>query len=276
MALAPFSSEDWPAGGNDRGSGPGGGMNSTTSAAPAWAPYRNFHLWMLMPFGISALGFSYSYYFNLANATFHQHVHGISATLWYVLIVVQPYLITRKHDVARHRLFGALGTLLAGVVAGSALTIVPKNIDDVATLDPNGFFNPTFAYFAVIVDVVLISLFLASVGMAIYQMKQKNVAGHVQWMMASVFAVLSPGLARLFGVAAIMANQGDMAGISLVKIAVPSMLAMMLLIVFYYRKFGSFRHPSFWLLMAAHATYVFVVPIGDNETIRSVLSVIFK
>lgn len=40
-------------------------------------------------------------------------------------------------------------------------------------------------------------------------------------MMASVFFVLSPGLARLFG------------------------------IVVFYRKFGSFRHPSFWLLMAA-------------------------
>lgn len=251
-------------------------MNSSASVAPAWAHYRNFHLWMLVPFGISILGFSYSYYLHLASATFHQHVHGISATLWYILIVVQPYLIARKGDIARHRLLGAFGTLLAGVVAGSALTIIPKNIDDVATLDPNGFFNPTFAYFAVIIDVTLVSLFLVSVGMAIYNMKQKNLAGHVQWMMASVFFVLSPGLARLFGIAAIVANKGDMAGISLVKLALPSMVAMMLIIVFYYRKFGSFRHPSFWLLMAAHLTYLFVVPIGNNEAIRSVLSVIFK
>lgn len=43
------------------------------------------------------------------------------------------------------------------------------------------------------------------------------------------------------------------------------MIAMMLLIVFYYRKFGSFRHPSFWLLMVAHVTYLFVVPIGNDE-----------
>lgn len=251
-------------------------MNSTISAAPDWAHYRNFHLWMLVPFGISVLGFSYSYYFNLANATFHQHVHGISATLWYVLVVAQPYLITRKLDIQRHRLFGAIGTLLAGVVAGSALTIIPKNIDDVASLDQNGFFDPTFAYFAVIIDFVLVSLFLISVAMAIYNMKQRNLGGHVQWMMASVFFVLSPGLARLFGIAAIVANQGNMAGISLVKLAVPSMVAMMLIIVVFYRKFGSFRHPSFWLLMAAHLTYLFVVPIGNNEAIRGVLSVIFK
>lgn len=251
-------------------------MNAIASAAPGLARYRNFHLWMLLPFGISVLGFSYSYYLNLANATFHQHVHGISATLWYVLVVVQPYLIARKQDMARHRLLGAIGTLLAGVVAGSALTIIPRNIDDVTTLDPNGFFNPTFAYFAVIIDFALVSMFLISVGMAIYNIKQRNLAGHVQWMMASVFFVLSPGLARLFGIAAIVANQGNMAGISLVKLALPSMVAMVLLFVFYFHKFGSFRHPAFWLLIAAHAPYLFVVPIGDNEAIRGVLSAIFK
>lgn len=94
--------------------------------------------------------------------------------------------------------------------------------------------------------------------------------------MASVFFVLSLGLARMFGIAAIVANQGDLTGISLVKLAVPSMIAIMALIVLYFWKFGSFRHPAFWLLMAAHLTYLFVVPIGDNEAIRNVLSVIFK
>jgi hypothetical protein len=253
-------------------------MNAIASAVPLAMTerYRTFHLWMLLPFAISILGFSYSYYLNLAGATFHQHVHGLSATLWYVLVVVQPWLITRRSDVRRHRLFGAFATLLAGVVAGSALTIIPKNIDDVATLDPNGFFNPTFAYFAVIVDVVLVSLFLVSVAMAVVAMKRRDLAGHVQWMMASVFFVLSPGLARLFGIGWIAAHKGDMAGISLVKLAVPSMLVMMALIAIYYRKFGSFRHPSFWLLMAAHLTYLLVVPVGDNPTVRGILSAIFK
>lgn len=240
------------------------------------ANYRNFHAWMLVPFAISILGFSYSYYLNFANATFHQHVHGMSATLWYVLVVVQPYLIVRKKDIPGHRALGAIGTMLAGVVAGSALTIIPKNIDDVATLDPNGFFNPTFAYFAVIIDVLLVSMFISSVALAILAIKRRDVAGHVQWMMASVFFVLSPGLARMFGIAAIVANQGNMAGISLVKLAVPSMLAMMAIIAIYYRKFGSFRHPSFWLLMACHLPYLFVERIGDNETIRGVLAAIFK
>ena len=249
-------------------------MNAATGAVPA--DYRNFHLWMLIPFGISLLGFSYSYYMRLGSATFHQHVHGISATLWYVLIVVQPYLISRRNDVRRHRSLGAIATLLAGVVAGSALTLVPLNIDDVATLDPDGVFNPTCAYFAVIIDVLLVSMFIASVVLAIFAIKRRDLAGHVQWMMASVFFVLSPALARMLGIGAIIANQGNMDGISLVKLAMPSMVVMLAIIVFYFRKFGSFRHPAFCLLMTAHLPYLFVERIGNHPAVRSVLSAIFK
>jgi len=237
--------------------------------------YRNLHLWMLVPFAISVVGFSYSYYLNLPNATFHQHVHGLSATLWYVLVVVQPYLIVRRRDIQRHRALGSAGLIIAGVVAGSALTIIPRNIDNVATLDANGFFNPTFAYFATMIDVVLVSMFIVSVGMAIHSIRRRDVAGHVQWVIASVFFVLSPGLARLIGLGVIMAKAGNLEGITLAGLAVPSMVVMIALIVLYVSKFGSFRHPSFWLLIAAHVPYLFVQPVGDSEPVRRVLSAIF-
>jgi len=71
-------------------------------------------------------------------------------------------------------------------------------------------------------------------------------------------------------------DQGNMEGISLVKLAVPSMVVMMSIIVFYFYKFGSFKHASFWLLMACHVPYLFVERIGDNEAIRAVLSNIFR
>lgn len=249
-------------------------MNAATVAVPAH--YRNFHLWMLVPFAISLLGFSYSYFSKLSEATFHQHVHGLSAILWYVLVVVQPYLIVRKQDIRSHRALGAIATLVAGLVAGSALTIIPKNIDDVATLNPDGFFNPTFAYFAVIIDVLLVSMFVISVVMAVLAIKRRDLRGHVQWLMASVFFVLSPGLARMLGIAAIIANRGNLEGISLVTLAVPSMVIMMALIALYFRKFGSVRHPAFWLLMACHLPYLFVERIGNNEAIRGVLATIFR
>lgn len=238
--------------------------------------YKNFYLWMLIPFVISVLGFTYSYFSKLSSATFHQHVHGISATLWYVLVILQPYLITRKKNIQRHKSLGTIGLILAGIVAGSALTIIPKNIDNIEELDMNGFFNPTFAYSATLVDFVLVSMFIISVSLAILNIKKRNLSGHVQWLMASVFFVLSPGLARLLGVGAIIFNQGNMEGITLVKLAVPTLAVMMALIAFFYYKYGSFKHPSFIFLLICHIPYLFIVQIGDNEFFRNLVTVIFK
>lgn len=238
--------------------------------------YKNFHLWMLIPFAISILGFSYSYFSKLSSATFHQHVHGLSATLWYILVIVQPYLITRKHNIAKHRTFGTIGLILAGIVAGSALAIIPKNIDNVAELEIDGFFNPTFAYAATLIDLVLVLMFIISVGLSILDIKKKNLAGHVQWLMASVFFVLSPGLARMLGIGAIMLQKGNMEGISLVSLSLPTIGVMLALIVFFYYKYGSFKHPSFILLLISNIPFVFVEQIGNNENFRNLATIIFK
>ncbi len=238
--------------------------------------YKNFHLWMLIPFVISILGFSYSYFSKLSSATFHQHIHGISATLWYVLVIVQPFLITRKKNIRLHITLGTIGIILAGIVAGSALAIIPKNIDNVKELDVNGFFNPTFAYFATLIDFLLISMFVISVALAILSIKKKNLSDHVQWLMASVLFVLSPGLARLLGLIAITVNKGNMDGISLEKLAIPTMLIMITLIAFYYYKYGSFKHLSFKLLILCHIPSIFVSQIGNNVYIRDIVTEIFK
>lgn len=238
--------------------------------------YKNFHLWMLVPFAISILGFSYSYYSKLSIATFHQHVHGISATLWYIIVIVQPYLITRKQNVQTHKVLGMVALILAGLVAGSALTIIPKNIDNIEELDVNGFFNPTFAYFATFLDFVLVSLFVVSVGLAIVNIKRKNLAGHVQWLMASVFFVLSPGLARMMGIICIVANKGNLEGISLEILSVPTMIVMLLIIIFFYYKYGSFKHLSFTLLVLSQIPSLFVSQIGNSEFYKNLAESVFK
>lgn len=165
---------------------------------------------------------------------------------------------------------------MAGIVAGSAFAIIPKNIDNVKELDINGFFNPTFAYFATLIDFVLILMFVISVGLAILSIKKKILSDHVQWLMASVFFVLSPGLARLMGLIAITVNKGNMEGISLEKLAIPTAIVMLVLIVFYYYKYGSFRHLSFILSVISLIPSFFVTQIGNNEYFRNIVTAIFK
>ncbi len=135
---------------------------------------------MLISCVISVLGFSYSYFSKLSSATFHQHIHGISATLWYVLVIIQPFLITRKKNNRLHISLGTIGIILAGIVAGSALAIIPKNFENVKELDVDGFFNPTFAYYATLIDFLLVSMFVISVALAILSIQKKNLSDHVQ------------------------------------------------------------------------------------------------
>lgn len=85
-----------------------------------------------------------------------------------------------------------------------------------------------------------------------------------------------PAFARLLGLAHIVAHKGNLDGISLVKLAVPSMIAMLALIVLYTSKFGSFRHPSFALLVASHVPYLFVEQIGNSEVFRQVAAAVFQ
>lgn len=250
--------------------------NAITISKVALTNYKNYHFWMLIPFIITILGFSFSYYLNFTHATWHQHVHGISATLWYMLVIVQPYLITRKHNIQRHKTLGIIGIMIAGIVAGSAFSIIPKNIDNVKELKLDGFFNPTIAYFVTLLDVILVCMFVLSVCSAILNIRNKNLAGHVQWLMASVFFVLAPALLRMIGLVAIFANKGNIEGIMMVKLAIPTMIAMIALITLFYYKFGSFKHLSFKLLIISQLLCLFVEQIGDNEFIRKMLSAIFK
>jgi hypothetical protein len=245
-------------------------------SAPGLSRYRNLHYWMLFPFAITVLGFAPRYFLAFPEATFHQHVHGISATLWFVLIIIQPWLVTRAGRLATHRSLGIIGLVLAGTAAGSALAIIPRNINNIESLPLDGIFTPTFAYFATYLDALLISLFMLSVTLAVLKIKRGQVADHVQWLLASVFFILSPALIRLITTVAIVMNSGNIEGIQFMNMILPSGFLMLVMIGIYYYRFGSFRHPSFLLLMLSLASFFLAGWVGDNETLRSLAHAIFK
>jgi hypothetical protein len=253
-------------------------MNTTPETRyplpPELARYRNLHLWMLLPLAITVLGFAPRYFLALPQATFHQHVHGISASLWMALIIIQPWLITRGSRRSTHRSLGIIGLVLAGITAGSALAIIPRNIDNIERLPLDGIFTPTFAYFVTYLDTMLIGLFVFSVTFAILKIRKGQVADHVQWLLASVFFVLSPALIRLLLIGS-MTLKPD-AGIGFIDLVLPTVILMVLMIGVYYYRFGNFRHPSFVLLILSVASFLLVGWVGDNETLRSLAHVIFK
>lgn len=144
------------------------------------------HLWLLIPFVLTILGFYFSYWSKLTEVPFRHHGHGITATFWYVLLVIQPYVYNRM-SLKLHRKIGFIGLFLAGGVVFSALQVIPYNIVSGLT----DYLKYGLSFF----DFIALIGFSLSVIMAMIQSKSKD--KHARWMISTAFWALQPAVSRL-------------------------------------------------------------------------------
>lgn len=114
----------------------------------------------------------------------------MSATIWYIILIVQPYLYS-KDKLKAHRTFGIIGFLVAGFVAASALSVVRGHIMD---LDAEFDIIYDYRYSLSLTDFIYIAGFLFALVMSIITRKQ--IEKHSRWMISTVFWVFSPATDR--------------------------------------------------------------------------------
>ena len=149
--------------------------------------FPNAHLWMVLPLLIATLGFYFTYWSVFVDVPFDQHLHGLSATLWFALLVVQP-LLQKHNNLVLHRKIGFIGLFLAGAVVFSALQIVRNNL-------VNDALQPVLRYGLTWGDFLFLLGFSHAVLMAMWRSKDK--AAHARYMIASAIWALLPALSRL-------------------------------------------------------------------------------
>ena len=81
-------------------------------------PYSKTHYYMLALLVITVLAFWPSYFGRLSDAPLAHHLHGVTGTLWILLIAVQSYVIHAR-KIQLHRRVGKLVLVLAPVLIGS-------------------------------------------------------------------------------------------------------------------------------------------------------------
>lgn len=145
------------------------------------------HLWLIIPFLIAFIGFYFSYWSKFKEAHFVQHLHGLSATAWFVLIIVQPFLY-QKSKMNLHRIIGVIGLFIAGGVVFSAMQVIPNNL----TLEN---ISENLRYSFIFADFVFVFGFSYSVIMSIIKKNDINI--HARYMISTVFWVMLPALSRL-------------------------------------------------------------------------------
>lgn len=144
------------------------------------------HLWLILPFVIAVGGFSFSYWFKFLDVPFRYHVHGLTATLWYIVLIIQPYIYNKK-NIQLHKTIGKFSLIIAGAVFASSLLMLPHlfSLDLPLSRVRTIIFQDSWTIIG----------FIVSVSFAVKHSKNKAV--HGRWMIVSAFWPLGQALFRL-------------------------------------------------------------------------------
>ena len=226
--------------------------------------YKNAHLWLLIPFVIVLLGFLPTYWLRLADAPWRHHLHGLSATLWFILLIAQPYLATRGR-LESHRRFGLFALVLAGAVVASGLGVIPYNLVNEG-LPVNARYGLSF------IDIIVVTGFAAAVVMGIRTARQTD--DHAHWMISTVFWAVSPGLFRLLFVPLFVFGVPDPGGKAPYALAAAGIVNVIVLAILMLRERRA--HPAYSLAAIGSLVYVIALPVGGMAWWQGLANALFS
>lgn len=152
-------------------------------------PYPRAWLWVSALLLLTVPAFWPNYLGKLGAAEWQLHVHGISAGLWGLLVVLQSFTIHHGRR-SLHRAAGLASLVLAPLfLAGGTLVIATMALR-------SGPFTELFGARLAMIDAVSMFGFAAFVFLALKH--RRRVGLHASWMLATVFPLINPTLARLF------------------------------------------------------------------------------
>lgn len=150
--------------------------------------YRQAVYYFVAVLLIALIGFYPSYFGNLQQNDFVHHFHGITATLWMLMLIAQAWLM-RTGKVQVHRLVGRSSLLLVPLFLLSGVFMIK------AMLTSTSGFSQAFGSRLVWIDTITLITFLAAYLSAIYY--RKNIQLHARFLASTAILVLPPALGRI-------------------------------------------------------------------------------
>ena len=137
---------------------------------------------------IALIGFYPSYFGNLANVDSVHQFHGITATLWMLMLIIQSWLMRMGKNQA-HRIMGRTSLLLVPLFLLSGVFMIKAMLTS-----PSGF-SQAFGSRLVWIDTITLITFVVAYVSALYY--RKNIQLHARFMASTAVLVLPPALGRL-------------------------------------------------------------------------------
>jgi hypothetical protein len=152
--------------------------------------YANSPYYLTLALLCAVVGFFPSYFARLGSTDLVHHFHGVMASLWMIMLVVQSWFM-KTGLVAQHRALGKLSLVIAPAFVISGILMVHTMVSS-----DDGFskaFGPRLAF----LDLTTMLYFAVAYLSALYF--RRNVQLHARFMSSTAILVLPPALSRLIG-----------------------------------------------------------------------------
>lgn len=163
-----------------------------TLKAPAskkFVLYPNASWYFGLAIAVTVTGFSRSYFGRLGDVTIYHHIHGATAGLWMVVLIIQP-LLYKKGKYALHRKIGWVASFsLVPLLMLGGLKMIADMLLSASSYPPGIPYRLSF------IDVYSLLFFLLCFTLAI--VNSRNIHLHARYMACTVLIVLPPAIVRL-------------------------------------------------------------------------------
>ncbi len=151
--------------------------------------YKNVYIYLTIGLIIVFLGFSTSYFGRLSQSALPYHIHGISATLWMIILIVQPFLYTHS-KLKVHKYLGWSTLILVPTLVLAGMEMIRLMIQNQKNYPPDIVYNLAF------IDVTTLLGFVLLYVLALHFRKRLRL--HARLMVCTLFGPLVPALTRVF------------------------------------------------------------------------------
>ena len=234
--------------------------------------YKNLYKWMFIPFILIQVGIFNYYWPRFTDVTWEIHIHYWLVSLWFILVIIQPYLAV-KGKIVQHRTLGILGFLLAGgiIFTGFSLLYIPLEILENLNLNVPGPPH-AFYYGTIVVEFLLMLAFILAVIKSIIH--RHNLNNHAWWLICSVFYMMMPAVGR--GMIVFLRKIISPENFKPMYVFIASEIIYLPLFLLFVYKFGKLKHPATYLGLALIGVRFLRVPLGSSETIQEFLKMVIK
>jgi hypothetical protein len=170
------------------------GSLQQTSVSAGQAPIdfdRHVYWLFVVAAAVTLFGFFPTFYAQPGKLDVVRLVHGIFATSWMLLLIVQPWLIGRRHW-ATHRRVGRIGLFIAAGLVVSAAFVVREMV----VAGPEGF-PPKLRMALTYIDVTSLCFFMVCVALAIRFRRRRSL--HARFLGVTALIAIVPALGRAYG-----------------------------------------------------------------------------